>query len=132
MMARSTRSTLSVALGVAAFGVALLLSAPGIRVARAGGAETAAAQAQPLFTLDPALVAKLAVDEPAPSCSLQGLEDRGGVLAAEAAMMRLQQAMRAQAAAAAQAPASSPDGIVLNGRGYNYPRTRPPKLAADL
>ena len=120
--------------GVAAVVAAMALAMPGLQVARA--ADAAAAIAAGAMSVDPLLVQKEApaprlelpqlkqepkeVAKQGPSCENSG---RPSTLSDALAEYQTQQVLReiAKRAAAQQAaPRSTEEGIVLNGRGYNY------------
>ncbi len=132
-------------LGLAAVVAAMALAMPGLQVARAAedAAEAPAAIAAGAMSVDPLLVQKEApaprlelpqlkqepkeVPKQGPSCENSG---RPSTLSDALAEYQTQQVLReiAKRAAAQQAaPRSTEEGIVLNGRGYNY---RPTGLRA--
>jgi hypothetical protein len=115
-------------LGTMAVLVTLILSSPGVQLARAGEGDAPASVAGDSTSSD------AAVSKPEPSALPVESSTCGPVTDVELTrrtdriVVQLQQdvAVRAAAAASAAAGASSQsDGIVLNNRGYNYGAPRP-------
>jgi hypothetical protein len=109
-------------LGAASLVAALALMSPGVRIARAEDGAAAPAAA----TVDPKLVEAQPVVAPpetraAPACAAAspGALLRDGAFQAQQLQIQQEIARRASGNVPA-APHSSNDGIVLNGRGYNY------------
>ena len=122
---RSIR-TWKTALGMTALLVTLALTSPGVQLARAGDGDSAAAASSRVSTPAPE-PGRVALPSAAPVCRpANGDAVRSASDLANLAVVRLQQQLAVQAAAAALVPADdSPpsDGIVLNNRGYNYGST---------
>jgi hypothetical protein len=111
--------------GALAVVLTVALTSPGVQIARADAPESVAAPsgAAGLVSIDPVLV-KRAEALRAPSCSAAG---QAGV-SDEAVAQELQLLLQQQAGRlrALQVPPETDDGhVVLNSRGYNYPRQRP-------
>lgn len=121
--------------GIAAVAATIALSMPGLQVARADDDATGAPAAAAM-SVDPLLVEQAAgrarvapgpkpATRQTPSCENPGrpstLED---ALAEHQAQQMLREIAR-RATAQQAAPQSTEQGIVLNGRGYNYRPTGP-------
>jgi hypothetical protein len=112
---------------------ALALVSPGVQIARAGdevAATPAPGAAQ--VTIDPLLAnlqkeeqtKQLVLPQPEAATCETGSEDP---LAALMAQDRLREIMRRAAAQHAMAGRSSDQGMLLNSRGYNYPKQPKPE-----
>jgi hypothetical protein len=112
-------------LGFLTLALAFALSSPGVRIARADDAP-AAVSIDPVLanaTASAAAPAPLVSDKPGPSCSNPG---PGSMLNDAMLQYQTERLLRQMVQQAAEAAPASPDpqgeqGIVLNGRGYNYP-----------
>ncbi len=116
--------------GFAAVVAAIALAMPGLQVARAAedAAEAPAAIAAGAMSVDPLLVQKKAparrLELPqlkqGPSCANPGRPSTLGDALAEYQTQQVLREIAKRAAAQQAAPRSTEEGIVLNGRGYNY------------
>jgi len=120
MKPRRIESPLSSVLGFLAVAAALALASPGVRIAQASDDE-ADTPASAAMSVDPVLAARvlaLPAAAPAPSCDSP---EPGDVLRDDALLVeQLHEVVRRAAARQAAAPEGGEQGIVLNGRGYNY------------
>ena len=107
--------------GLLALAVSLALTSPGVQIARAEDDLVSPAPAD--MTVDPALVAQAPPASPAnagPSGRGPGAPSvlQGGHF--EQQTQRLQREIMRRASAARSNSKPGEDGVVLNGRGYNY------------
>jgi hypothetical protein len=116
---KARRFALREAVGLLALAATLALVSPGVEIARAGDAASPARAEAPV-SVDPLLESRVAAPRlaapNAPSC-----ESPGGALRDDALLEhQLRELVRRAAAQQPHAPGSTEQGIVLNGRGYNY------------
>ena len=132
MSSRRSGACLRSFFGIAAVAAAIVLALPGLQVARAADDSNVVGNSVVgAMSVDPLLVERaprrrleLPQAEQGPSCENPS---RGAMLDDALAEYQTQQMLREIAkrvAAQPAAPESSEQGIVLNGRGYNYRPTR--------
>lgn len=102
--------------GGAALAATFALTSPGVQIARAG--DSAVADVQAPSSVEPGLVERVGVPT-APSCSQAPVAGRDDAFLRAQALL-IQQEIARRAAGAPSGAQSTDNGIVLNGKGYNY------------
>jgi len=113
-------------LGTMAVLVALILSSPGVQLARAGEGDEPVSVAGAGSDSPTSKPEPIALSAEGPTCG--ALTDVELSRRSDQIVVRLQQELAARAAAAAPAAAGASsqfEGVVLNNRGYNYGTPRP-------
>ncbi len=140
MSSRRIAAALRSFLGSAVVVTAMALSMPGLQVARAAAdaGKAPGPIAARAMSVDPLLVPKETAParrldltnskkraRQGPSCERPGRPSMLDDALAEYQTQKIQREIAKRAAAQQAAPQSTEQGIVLNGRGYNYRPTRP-------
>jgi len=113
-------------LGTMAVLVTLILSSPGVQLARAGEGDAPVSVAGDGSGSPASKPEPIALPAEGPACG--GVSDVELTRRTDRIVVQLQQELAARGTAAVPAAAgasSQPEGIVLNNRGYNYGASRP-------